>query len=995
MQKTKLILKAKAHGAYNKAKKVYNRAVQREDGEGRGRQSERLRDEREMLRGLAELCEALKRALRLSSAERPRRAEALGQLQQLLSKAVPAHADAQPALAALLDAVAAMLEGFHDAVNSTGETVDHLIPTCLDGFLSVSYGEAKNALAHFDRAAKALTDGEARLASLKGQAKPDLAMVGQQEQMVHQLGVELDAAEERAYDTLFRVTSEGEAVLVRALSLYIRSWADYLAGMASSLDAACEVLQQEKAANPSEFAELSLPHTASSGGGGGGGGGVGGVGGSHAPARRVVSTPPGADGSLMPPTHSLSSSDASPVGSPPHRMAVPPPKTGPKQTAFKSKGKGGGGGGGASAKQVEAPPMLGRAPSKPTSHQDGEAALDALLEAEAASSASLSSQGWAVLQPSVPVVLSEQKRPVSRPQSSVFDSAAVLSGSVGSDPGSRKAMGRQRVEKTESSVASAEVNEFTSNTYSSLDAAEARHALPVVHSYLCRCGPKRSVRLTINVETKTFTLSEAMIPDAEFGLAELLQCYKAAKHFTRLVLRFQGRAKERFEFASMDERERCWELVWRMRGIPITSSVTLFATTFNLGEARGPETLENWLPEGYDVYAVGVQECEYIPHRQYNSVEADLFDGIQKHLGPEYIKIAGQSLLSIRLIVMVRRRFASSCTNVKMRKVPCGHLGKVGNKGAVAVAFQLLNSRFCFVTAHLAAHDEKFAERNTDMQNIMLGLKSLVPPGMSPLNYFHALFFFGDLNYRVEMPREQVLTYIENGDSSMLLSRDQLRRAQGEGAAFVGFHEGPITFVPTYRCWRNREGFSDDKMRIPSWTDRVLWRTLPACDVKLGMYSSCPLVLTSDHRPVFAAFQVPLLKPNLPHALEIRCCITLTGLHGSLLGMYQPRSTSVAVFSPNLLDPSFPPESVGSFNAQWGDTIPDICNMLATNPTYVSARHLCLTVRFDRREVFATASLPLAFAIGTGPQQFQLSLLDEKGLPAGTISGVVNVKFSK
>ncbi len=330
-----------------------------------------------------------------------------------------------------------------------------------------------------------------------------------------------------------------------------------------------------------------------------------------------------------------------------------------------------------------------------------------------------------------------------------------------------------------------------------------------------------------------------------------------------------------------------------------------------------------------------------------------------------------------------------------MRKVPCGHLGKVGNKGAVAISLSLLNSRFCFVTAHLAAHDEKYAERNSDMQNILLGLKSLVPHGMSPLNYFHALFFFGDLNYRVEMAREQVLAYIENGDANLLLARDQLRRAQAEGAAFHGFVEGPINFVPTYRCWRNRDGFSDEKMRIPSWTDRVLWRTLPACDVRLGMYSSCPSVLTSDHRPVFAAFQVPLLKPNLPHAPEIRCCICLTGLHATLLGVGAPRSMSVAVYSVNLLDPACPPESCSSFNAQWGDTVPDITSLVAANPTYVSARHLSLTIRIDRREVFATGALPLALAIGTGPQPFQVALLDERGLPAGHIMGVVSVKFSK
>ena len=42
---------------------------------------------------------------------------------------------------------------------------------------------------------------------------------------------------------------------------------------------------------------------------------------------------------------------------------------------------------------------------------------------------------------------------------------------------------------------------------------------------------------------------------------------------------------------------------------------------------------------------------------------------------------------------------------------------------------------------------------------------------------------------------------------------------------FCAFHEGKIAFAPTYKY----DLFSDDydtseKMRIPAWTDRVLWR---------------------------------------------------------------------------------------------------------------------------------------------------------------------------
>ncbi len=54
---------------------------------------------------------------------------------------------------------------------------------------------------------------------------------------------------------------------------------------------------------------------------------------------------------------------------------------------------------------------------------------------------------------------------------------------------------------------------------------------------------------------------------------------------------------------------------------------------------------------------MGVQECEYIPHRQYNSVEADLFDAVTRHLGEGYCKVAGAISVFVRVRVSVYAHF--------------------------------------------------------------------------------------------------------------------------------------------------------------------------------------------------------------------------------------------------------------------------------------------------------------------------------------------------
>ncbi|KAI1331991.1 type II inositol-1,4,5-trisphosphate 5-phosphatase [Xylariaceae sp. FL0255] len=61
-----------------------------------------------------------------------------------------------------------------------------------------------------------------------------------------------------------------------------------------------------------------------------------------------------------------------------------------------------------------------------------------------------------------------------------------------------------------------------------------------------------------------------------------------------------------------------------------------------------------------------------------------------------------------------------------------------------------------------------------------------------------------------------------------LLPHDQLRQAIKDRKAFhEGWHEGPITFLPTYKYDVGTVGLFDssEKKRAPSWCDRILFRT--------------------------------------------------------------------------------------------------------------------------------------------------------------------------
>ena len=135
------------------------------------------------------------------------------------------------------------------------------------------------------------------------------------------------------------------------------------------------------------------------------------------------------------------------------------------------------------------------------------------------------------------------------------------------------------------------------------------------------------------------------------------------------------------------------------------------------------------------------------------------------------------------------------------------------------------------------------------------------------VEWFDVVVWGGDLNYRVTADRGTVDSLLRVGDIRPILDLDQLRATRRAGLAFQGLEEGEITFPPTYKYDKaggggaaSGNGGGDDvfdtsaKQRVPSWTDRVLYKASPA--VRLLAYGSVQSLRTSDHRPVQASFVV-------------------------------------------------------------------------------------------------------------------------------------------
>ena len=87
------------------------------------------------------------------------------------------------------------------------------------------------------------------------------------------------------------------------------------------------------------------------------------------------------------------------------------------------------------------------------------------------------------------------------------------------------------------------------------------------------------------------------------------------------------------------------------------------------------------------------------------------------------------------------------------------------------------------------------------------------------------------------------------------------------GRVFNGFREGDIQHPPTFKMERGKH-LDYDKERSPAWCDRVLWRTMagfdgiPVFEMKQTGLGCALDITTSDHKPVWATFDLPVSGCN-------------------------------------------------------------------------------------------------------------------------------------
>ncbi|GAB5365924.1 hypothetical protein AAMO2058_001100300 [Amorphochlora amoebiformis] len=296
---------------------------------------------------------------------------------------------------------------------------------------------------------------------------------------------------------------------------------------------------------------------------------------------------------------------------------------------------------------------------------------------------------------------------------------------------------------------------------------------------------------------------------------------------------------------------------------PDAEKLSIFVATWNQAGKSTPKML-NFIPVGmHDAYFIASQECgasiETSVLLNYTGAwEAKLIE----HFGKEYERVGSTYLTATHSILFIRSSLAAQLTRIETAYVATGVGDFFGNKGGIAISCNIGETSFLFVNSHFHADQAGVEQRNADYEKIekRLGLRKEKDDHETRCSDgFERVFWAGDLNYRCNCNRGIAESLIRDRNLEPLLLNEQLRREMRSKKVFEGYREADIKFPPTYKFDVGTNAYdSSKKNRVPSWTDRILWRS--KAKVTCTHYDSLPSVRTSDHKPVVGLYSVPWVR---------------------------------------------------------------------------------------------------------------------------------------
>ncbi|XP_063578913.1 phosphatidylinositol 4,5-bisphosphate 5-phosphatase A isoform X3 [Pongo abelii] len=300
--------------------------------------------------------------------------------------------------------------------------------------------------------------------------------------------------------------------------------------------------------------------------------------------------------------------------------------------------------------------------------------------------------------------------------------------------------------------------------------------------------------------------------------------------------------------------------------------------TWNVGTAMPPDDVTSLLHlgggddnDGADMIAIGLQEVNSMLNKRlkdalFTDQWSELF---MDALGPfNFVLVSSVRMQGVILLLFAKYYHLPFLRDVQTDCTRTGLGGYWGNKGGVSVRLAAFGHMLCFLNCHLPAHMDKAEQRKDNFQTI-LSLQQFQGPGAQGILDHDLVFWFGDLNFRIESYDLHFVKFaIDSDQLHQLWEKDQLNMAKNTWPILKGFQEGPLNFAPTFKFDVGTNKYDTSaKKRKPAWTDRILWkvkapsggpspsgRKSHRLQVTQHSYRSHMEYTVSDHKPVAAQF---------------------------------------------------------------------------------------------------------------------------------------------
>ncbi|XP_061300266.1 phosphatidylinositol 3,4,5-trisphosphate 5-phosphatase 2-like [Pezoporus flaviventris] len=558
--------------------------------------------------------------------------------------------------------------------------------------------------------------------------------------------------------------------------------------------------------------------------------------------------------------------------------------------------------------------------------------------------------------------------------------------------------------------------------------------LDVTLGDLTKIGKSQKYTLSVDVEGGKLVVLKKQKDTQEdwntFTHDKIRQLIKSQRVQNKLGIVFEKEKdktqRKDFVFASARKREAFCQLLQLMKNRHSHQDepdmISIFIGTWNMGSVPPPKSISSWVTSkglgktleevsvalAHDIYVLGTQENSLGDKEWVDFLRAALKDCTDL----EYRPVAVQALWSIKVVVLVKPEHENRISHVSTSSVKTGIANTLGNKGAVGVSFMFNGTSLGFVNCHLTSGSEKTARRNQNYVDILrllsLGDKQLSSFDIS-LRFTH-LFWFGDLNYRLDMDIQEILNYIGRRELEPLLRVDQLNLEKEKHKVFLRFGEEEITFPPTYRYERgSRDTYVWHKQKptgvrtnVPSWCDRILWKSYPETHINCNAYGCTDDIVTSDHSPVFASFEVGvtsqfvskkgLSKSSEQAHIEFESIEAIVKTSSRTKFFIEFYSTCLEEFKKSFENDAQSSDNINFLKVQWSSRQLPTLKPILSDIEYLQDQHLLLTVKsLDGYESYGECVIALKSMIGSTAQQF-LTFLSHRGEETGNIRGCMRVR---